>query len=342
MINKFDFDDILLQPAAVSTITTRSMIDIEYPQTYLPIIAAPMDTVVSETNYFSFLNVGINVCIPRGMNISDRLVQLSEGRIWKSLSFQEFKDLVVNSKEKYTANYILIDMANGHIEDLAINITLAKKRYGNDLKIMAGNIANPETYVTLSKAGADYVRIGIGNGNACLTTQQTAIGYPLASLIVECYKLKIDNKLESKIVADGGMKKYSDIIKALALGADYVMVGSLLNKCLESAGTAYFKGFKISSSIAMFLYKRGFKLKKKFRGMSTKEVQKDWGKTKLTTSEGIIAQRYVETDVKNWTENFKDYIKSSMSYCNARNLSEFIGKAKWNYITTASLERFKK
>jgi GMP reductase len=67
----------------------------------------------------------------------------------------------------------------------------------------------------------------------------------------------------SKIVADGGFREYSDIIKALALGADYVMLGSILNKCLESSGDTYWKGIKVSSDIAGFLWRRKFKLEKK-------------------------------------------------------------------------------
>jgi isopentenyl diphosphate isomerase/L-lactate dehydrogenase-like FMN-dependent dehydrogenase len=81
----------------------------------------------------------------------------------------------------------------------------------------------------------DYqYEIGIGNGAGCLTTQQTGVGYPMASLIQECYRIKKGAGLKAKIVADGGFKIYSDVIKALALCSDYVMLGGILNRSLES------------------------------------------------------------------------------------------------------------
>ncbi len=96
----------------------------------------------------------------------------------------------------------------------------------------------------------------------------------------------------SKIVADGGFRNYDDIIKALALGADYVMLGGMLNKSLESCSdTLLFGKFKLSKERAIKIWEKyPFMRKylyKKFRGMSTKEVQKKWGRGKIKTSEGV-------------------------------------------------------
>jgi hypothetical protein len=168
----------------------------------------------------------------------------------------------------------------------------------------------------------------------------------MASLVLECRELK--NKMYSEgencaaIVADGGFREYSDIIKALALGADYVMLGSMLNKSLESSGDTYWKGIKLSKGMSNFLWKRKFRLEKKFRGMSTKEVQKKWGKEKLTTSEGVVRMRTVKYTLTGWRENFEDYLKSSMSYTNSRILKDFIGNVKWTIISQNSLNRFNK
>ena len=202
----------------------------------------------------------------------------------------------------------------------------------------------------------------------CLTTKQTSIGFPKASLIHECYlvKEKLGKELDEdwefyknskfdlfkkpvqtkdnlpKIVADGGMKDYSDIIKSLALGADYVMVGSIFNKTIESSGDNYLYNIKISRKLAKKLYKRGYPIKKHFYGMSTKIAQKKMGKTKLKTSEGVERYRNVEYTLEGWTENFVSYLTSTMSYVGAENLSEFIGKTEFNFITENAFNRFNK
>ncbi len=178
----------------------------------------------------------------------------------------------------------------------------------------------------------------------CLTSENGSIGYPIASLIKECYEIKKQLVNPAAIIADGGMKKYSDIIKALALGSDMCMIGSLFNKSIESSGTNYFLGIKIPQRFASFLFKKGFKIKKKMMGMSTKEVQREWGKkeSELKTSEGVVKRQVVEYTLNGWTENFTDYLKSAMSYCGARTLDEFIGKANYVQITEAAQNRFKK
>ena len=120
------------------------------------------------------------------------------------------------------------------------------------LIIMTGNIANPDTYKWICEFNndndykiIDYIRIGIGGGSGCITTSNVSAHYPQASLIDECYKYKkyyfnyTSKDICPKIVADGGIRNYDHIIKALALGADYVMIGSLFAQCIESAGEKY-------------------------------------------------------------------------------------------------------
>lgn len=190
----------------------------------------------------------------------------------------------------------------------------------------------------------------------CLTTQQSAIGYPMASLIHECYKKKKYKKLDIKIVADGGFREYADIIKALALGADYVMLGGMFNKLLESCAPTY-RGNKDHGSwkeagekIDQYdpenkvLMKYGIKFYKKFRGMSTKEVQRDWGveESKVRTSEGISKINEVTDTLDGWMENFDHYLRNALSYCGASGLDEYIGQAEWNLITPSALKRFRK
>ena len=346
---KIDFHDILIEPKEASSISSRAEISSLYNKKNLPIIVAPMDTVIDRNNYNKFTRIGLNVCIPRGTKtLPQRKEFETDGDCFYSYGLDEFLELVSSNKgtihdklcDSLPIN-ILIDIANGHMDKLHNVVRNFKSSFPNHV-LMVGNVANPNTYKLLAEAGADYIRIGIGNGSGCLTTQQTGVGYPMASLIIECFKIKTLNKLEAKIVADGGFKDYSDIIKALAIGADYVMLGGLLNKCLESSGDTYWNGIKLPKFLINYMYRHNFELMKKFRGMSTKEVQKKWGVVKLKTSEGIVKYSKVEYKLEQWTENFISYLKSAMSYTDCRDLESFVGKVKYNIISKASYSRFNK
>lgn len=342
---KFDFNDIVIEPKYLSSISSRKEIHIGKN---LPLFVSPMDTVIDDKNCYNYINLGMNICMPRGLHVNKK-EHLETTFV--SYGLDEFIDIMNNDIEKKSTHIgasgeriyrnILIDIANGHMEKLYNTIKIFKSHFKYQ-KLMVGNVANPNTFKQLSDAGADYIRVGIGNGAGCLTTQQTGVGYPMASLVQECYRIKIGSNLKAKIVADGGFKSFSDIIKALALGADYVMLGSILNKSLESAGDMYWKGIRLNKKLANLMYYHNFEIKKKFRGMSTKEVQKKWGNTKLKTSEGVTRYFKVEYTLQQWTDNFLDYLKSAMSYTDCRTLNDFIGKVQTNLITNESYKRFNK
>ena len=352
MINKeikFDFDDLLIQPCTQSKIVSRKEVNVFDENGMLPLFTAPMDTVIDMNNFHIFSENKIYPIFPRTINYfgSDE---------WFAVGLKEFKELFLDNKHNIiNKKHILIDIANGNMKSLSEMVKKSKSLYGDKLVLMVGNIANPETYKYLSDSGADYCRIGIGGGSGCLTSQNVGVGYPLASLIDECYKYSFHVKNPAKIVADGGMKNYSDIIKSLSLGADYCMIGGILNKSLESAGETFGAnihheswlepGEKVDqySDGVKNAFKNGAKFYKKFRGMSTKSVQKIInGDNNLKTSEGVIRMNPVEYTIEGWTENFKHYLASAMSYAGTSNLNDFIGQVELNLITQNSFNRFNK
>lgn len=388
---KFDFDDLLIIPKSKTNIVSRYT-DInpyynDYNDNYisdnynniinypskLPLMTAPMDTVINMNNLNTFLDNNIVVTLPRTipyLTIHSQLDAIINYQFpdftFFSMGIEEMEFLTKNSKnyEYLYSDFFILDVANGHMQKV-YNTAQAFKQTFPQVKLMVGNIANPNTYEWYARSEfVDFVRIGIGNGSGCLTTKQTSVGYPMASLIYECYLKKkeliqeykhnffhsnkknqtLNKKLSSipLIVADGGMKNYSDIIKALGLGADYIMAGSVFNKTLESAGQNYLYNWKINPNLAKKLYKKGYPIKKQFYGMSTKIAQKKMGKKQLKTSEGVVRKWNVEYTLPQWKENFEHYLRSAMSYSNAKNLKEFIGNADFELITENAFNRFNK
>lgn len=353
---KFDFDDFTIIPSSDSIINHRSECSV-IECGILPIFTAPMDTVVSLDNYKEYINHGITTIMPRLPYNSYSIESVSyDPMLWFSYGLKEFKyifiDNTIDVMDKKV--YALLDIANGHmplVEEYAITV---KEKYGNSIVLMVGNIANPETYRSLSNAGVDFCRCGIGGGNACLSSVQTKIHYPMASLISECYEISCNIKTPAKIVADGGMKKYADVIGALFLGADYVMLGSIFNKALESCGDTYYANkrhegwLEPGEQVNQYdpkineYFQNGGKLFKKFRGMSTKDVQKSLGCEIIKTSEGITKMQEVEYTIGGWTENFTHYLKTAMSYTGCRNLNEFREYNGMVFITENALNRFNK
>jgi len=357
---KFDLDDIVIVPAEESNITSRSCCNVTTEFNglrMLPLMTSPMDTVVSVDNYNSFITQSIIPCLPRRTLKSTEWMAVKKNQYFQAFGLCEIENQLSNDFDRVTSSWdfehvvtwrsfynypnVLIDIANGHMTKV-VNIVKEIKKRWPDIILMVGNVGNPETFSSLGMAGADYVRISIGTGAGCTTAANVSINYPLGSLIEECRKQKVQLGLKTKIVADGGMKNYSDIIKALALGADFIMMGSTFNKSIESAGFNYLYRIKINQQKAELLWRWGFPIKKKYRGMSTKAVQRNWGKSQLITAEGITKYQKVEYTLEQWTENFRDYLRSAMSYCNAKKLDDFIGVAQYVFITDAARRRFDK
>lgn len=352
---KLNYDDVSTVPERISLIDSRSQIN-PYLDGMLPIWASPMDTVICEENIQAFLDNKINVVIPRNIDFCRRIELAEKYNVFFAVSIREAEDICrfyegeLGSTCMRTGHHynICIDLAQGHMEWL-LNVCRRLKSFPNaDITLMTGNIANPETYIDYEEAGVDYIRVGVGGGSACLTASNTGVYYPYFSLIKEVYELRKRYGGRAKIIADGNIKAYRDIQKAL-IYADYVMIGGLFNRAIESAGkTTYGKSYwningnKIFRPLkTLFTYGReiprekfdkAFKLFKEgklviwkqYRGMSTKEAQKNIDpNAKLKTAEGKVIYQRVEYDLAGWTENETDFLRSAMSYANSLDLWDY-------------------
>ncbi len=227
------------------------------------------------------------------------------------------------------ADCIVLDSAHGHSQ--GILETLKKIRKATDATIIAGNVGTAEGAEALINAGANVVKIGIGPGSICTTRIVSGVGVPQFSAIYEiCSKLKKKYK-HVGFIADGGIRFSGDVVKALAAGADAVMLGSLL------AGTAESPGEQI-----LF---RG-RAYKKYRGMGSlpamKKGSKDrYGQTGVEASklvpEGVEARVAFKGSVQDVIYQLLGGLRSGMGYVGAKDLSELVEKARFVRITSNGL-----
>ena len=332
----YSLDEVGLFPAKVSHIDSRKDVNPFTKKGALPVFVAPMTCITRELSQLKLFND--NKFIPtlpiRFDNTVDRAFNAFRG--WTAVTLREFISTYANSTVKlnYFHNYfVLIDTASGNMNKILEAVKKAKELHGDSLKVMIGNIANPETYLDCIEAGVDFVRVGIGGGNGCTTSVQTGIHVSLPYILQRIGDIKFYSKDKykkyPKIIADGGIDSIGKAVKALALGADYVMMGKMFAQCKEVAdcGTIRFVGGKIE-----VLY----------YGQSSEEGQLDrFGEIK-SHPEGTSLWVPVTTTLKELSENFEAALRSAMSQCNAKTLEEFIGKVRYDYMTPAEFNSFNK
>ena len=325
----YNLDDIYIVPSHVTYIDSRSECNPRDgdPQdgALLPIFIAPMCTIINEYN-IEYFNKDFYTIVPRTVEYHVRERLLKEGW-WVAMGLKEaqslYEEYLKSGEIPIIRIHVCIDQANGHMNSLVKLCNNLKGLLGDKIKIMIGNIANPSTLCAYGNS-VDYVRIGIGSGNVGTTTTQTGIHYPMASLISECRKVIDQFEHKPKIIADGGFNNISQIIKALALGADYCMIGRIAASFEEACGEVI-NSTSISHQKMRWYY-----------GMSTEEAQKLIHKASkfhdepltLKHSEGRGTYVKVNTNIKTWVEDFESALRSTMSYTNSKDLKSFIGKCE--------------
>ena len=226
---------------------------------------------------------------------------------------------------------VCFDIAHGHDMRLLKTITSLKNKYP-ELEVIAGNVCTPDGYRDLVTAGATAVKVGIGPGAACTTRKVTGFGVPQFTAIQEIAAVK--KKLLVPIIADGGIRGSADIVKALAAGADSVMLGKLFALTNESAAVKRYDKKLMMMPGGPREYEAG-PLLAKYRGQASADFQEDYfGATKDgTVPEGEAFWAPVSGPAIDLIQKLMAGLRSGMTYGGARSIRELQRKAEFIQVT---------
>lgn len=239
------FDDVLIMPK-LSDIESRRDINIStrlgnWGTLSLPILSANMDTITGPRmakNVFAMGGLGVLHRFTTDQQRVDHLKSLINKCVGSSIGLHDDRELIENLI-RYGADPIVIDVANGYMGAVQDRIAFVRT-IAPSVTIIAGNVATATGASALFNAGADGVKVGIGPGSVCTTRTVTGCGVPQLTAIMLCADAKRED--HQFIVADGGIRSSGDIVKALAAGADAVMIGRLLAGTREALSTTEYRG----------------------------------------------------------------------------------------------------
>ena len=224
------------------------------------------------------------------------------------------------------ADVLVIDIAHGH-SDLEIETLKKIKEILPNTEVIAGNVATAEGTRDLIEAGADAIKVGVGPGSICTTRIVTGSGYPQLSAVIDCAREASRSKVP--VIADGGIKFSGDITKAISAGASTVMLGSLLAGTDESPGNPIIKNgkkYKVIRGMASF----GAKLGRDAKEKSSSEIME-------FVPEGVEATVLYKGNVAEILHQLMGGLRSGMSYCGSKSISELRGKNNFVRITSSGL-----
>lgn len=318
-ILKITFDDVLIKPAHSDIVNREAEIDISVDflgKRIAPIISSNMDYVTGSDMLYAMQNSGalgiLNRFEPLVQQITEMIGNIRP--LYISVGIRDFTDTISRIKA-FAPDGVCIDVAHGdHIK--VIDLIEEIKAQGN-YKIIAGNVATTEGFYNLAKAGADAIKVGIGPGSVCTTREVTGCGVPQLSAIIECAAERNRYFPNTLIIADGGINSSGDIVKALAAGADAVMLGKLL------AGHDECPGEKIVHADG-----RAFKA---YRGQSMLGANGS-----RYAPEGISGYVPARGPVAQTIKTLIGGIRSGFSYVGARNIQELRDNTVFQLISSAT------
>ena len=329
------FDDILMLPRYSNVLPINTNIGLSLTKKIelkVPFLSSAMDTVTESDMAIAMGNSGGMGVIHRNLKIktqSQEVKKVKRKKLFVGAAIGTNQEDIERAKSLHDSgvDLIVIDTAHGHSSKV-LKILSKIKKLNNKTPICVGNIATGEAAKKLYNSGADIIKVGIGPGSICTTRMVAGIGVPQISAIIEVKKALIKKKI--KIISDGGIKFSGDIAKALAAGADAIMMGSIFAGTDESPG----KKFNVKG-----------KIYKQYRGMGSigamssgsanRYFQKNYKDKSKFVPEGVEGRVEYRGSVSKIIYQLQGGLRSSMGYIGAKNLKEIKKKAKFIKITKA-------
>tara|TARA_B100000963_G_scaffold101349_1_gene87639 strand:+ start:6 stop:1085 length:1080 start_codon:yes stop_codon:yes gene_type:complete len=329
------FDDVLLLPRYSEILPAQTDISLQLTKKIrlkVPFLSSAMDTVTESSMAIALAKAGGIGIIHRNLSSNKQSIEVKKVKNKNLLSgaavgtsnedLERARALVNNG-----VDLIIIDTAHGHSEKVLKTLSKLKKIV-KSIPICVGNIATGEAAQKLYNSGADIIKVGIGPGSICTTRMVAGIGVPQISAIIDVKKKLHKKKI--KIISDGGIKFSGDLAKALAAGADAIMMGSIFAGTDESPG----KKFKIKG-----------KTFKQYRGMGSIGAMSAGSANRYFQSKQRDKSKFVPEGVEGRVEykgkvskiiyQLQGGLRSSMGYIGAKNLNEISQRAKFIKITKA-------
>ena len=329
------FDDVLLIPKYSDVLPSETDISLNLSKKItlkVPFLSSAMDTVTEYKMAVAIAQAGGIGVIHRNLNIrkqSEEVMKVKKKKLIVGAAVGTNNEDVDKARSLIDngCDLIVIDTAHGHSAKV-LKVLSKLKKINFNVPICVGNIATAEASKKLYNSGADIIKVGIGPGSICTTRMVAGIGVPQISAIMEV-KGALKNK-KIKIISDGGIKFSGDIAKALAAGADAIMMGSIFAGTDESPG----KKFKIKG-----------KLYKQFRGMGSigamssgsanRYFQKNFKDKSKFVPEGVEGRVEYKGSVSKIIYQLQGGLRSSMGYIGAKDINQIQKKAKFIKITKA-------
>ena len=329
------FDDVTLVPQYSSILPTDAITNCKLSKNLnlqIPLISSAMDTVTESKMSIAISKSGGIGVIHRNLAIQKQVAEVQKVKrknyiVGAAIGVNE-KDLErAEELSRIKTDLIVIDTAHGHTKKVLNMIRKIKKKLKNST-LCVGNIATGKAAKFLADNGVDIVKVGIGPGSICTTRLVAGIGVPQLSAIMDVKKAL--KKYKTKIISDGGIKFSGDLAKAIAAGADAIMIGSLFSGTTESPGKIIkYKG----------------KLYKNFRGMGSvgamnagsadRYYQKKNKDVTKYVPEGVEGMVKYKGPVKEIIYNLIGGLKSSMGYMGAKSITDLQKKGHFIKISKA-------